>query len=71
MIGDPSIAWPDDRRTVDLGTIEITDVMPDSDAAERALLFLPGELPPGIASADPMIQARHDSYPVSFDRRHH
>ena len=70
-IEDPSIAWPDDRRTVDLGTIEITDVMPDSDAAERALLFLPGALPPGIASADPMIQARHDSYPVSFDRRHH
>jgi catalase len=71
VIDDPSIAWPNDRRMIDLGTIEITDVVQDSDAAERALLFLPAELPPGIAPADPMIQARHDAYPVSFDRRHH
>jgi catalase len=69
-IADPSIAWPDDRTTIDVGTLELRSVVPDSEGAERALLFLPGALPPGIAPADPMIQARQDSYPISFDRRH-
>jgi catalase len=69
-VDDPSVAWPESRRVIELGTLELTDVVADSDGAQRALLFLPGELPDGIASADPMIQARQDSYPVSFDRRH-
>jgi catalase len=55
-IDDPSIAWPEKRKTLDLGVIEITTVVPDSDAAERALLFLPAALPEGIEPADPMIQ---------------
>jgi catalase len=70
VVDDPSIAWPDDRTTVELGTIEITEVAEDNDSAQSALLFLPGALPEGIAPADPMIQARQDSYLVSFDRRH-
>jgi catalase len=70
VIDDPSIVWPNDRKTVELGTIEITEAVEDNRAAESELLFLPGELPPGIAPADPMIRARDDSYAVSFDRRH-
>jgi catalase len=69
-IDDPSIAWPDARKTVEVGVIEITKVVPDSDAAERALIFLPSQLPAGIKPADPMIQARSDAYIVSFGRRH-
>ena len=69
-IDDPSIAWPDTRKIVDIGVIEITKVVPDSDAAERALLFLPAELPEGIEPADPMIQARNAAYIVSYGRRH-
>jgi len=34
------------------------------------LLFLPGLLPVGIESADPMIEFRDKAYPVSYDRRH-
>jgi catalase len=69
-IDDPSIAWPDTRKIIELGAIEIEKVVPDSDAAERALLFLPAELPVGIEPADPMIQARNASYIVSYGRRH-
>jgi catalase len=45
-------------------------VVPDSEAAERALLFLPAALPAGIEPADPMIQVRSAAYPVSYARRH-
>ena len=68
-IDDPSIAWPDSRRTVDVGTIEITKVVADNAAAERSLLFLPGALTAGIEAADPMIDARSAAYPVDFSRR--
>jgi len=69
-IDDPSIAWPDTRKTVEIGVIEIVKVVPDSDSAERVLIFLPAELPAGIEPADPMIQARSASYIVSYGRRH-
>lgn len=69
-IDGPSIAWPEKRKTLELGVIEITELVPDSNTAERALLFLPAALPAGIAPADPMIQARSAAYPVSYARRH-
>jgi catalase len=68
-LDDPSVAWPPTRTKVELGTIEITKAVADNAAAEHQLLFLPGALPPGIEAADPMIKARTDAYPVSFDRR--
>ena len=69
-IDDPSIAWSDKNKVIDLGVIEITRVVPDSDTTQRALLFLPDLLPDGIAPADPMIKARSNAYPISYDRRH-
>ncbi len=69
-IENPSIAWSDENKIVDLGVIEIASVVPDSIAAEHALLFLPALLPDGIEPADPMIKARSNSYPISYDRRH-
>jgi catalase len=68
-LGDPSIAWPDTRRTVELGTIEITKAAADNAAAERAVLFLPGALTDGVEAADPMIDARNAAYAASFSRR--
>ena len=47
-LDDPSIAWPDTRKKVELGTIVIAKASPDSHAAEKKLLFLPGALVPGI-----------------------
>ena len=43
---------------------------PDSDAAQRALLFLENAVPAGIEPADPMINIRSQAYAVSFARRH-
>ena len=65
---DPSIAWPDTRKKVELGTIAITKTTTESHTADKQL-FLPGALVPGIEAADPMIAIRTASYPISFGRR--
>jgi catalase len=69
-LDDPSIAWPDDRKTVELGVIEIDKAVADSDAAQRALLFIENAVPFGIEPEDPMINIRSQAYAVSFARRH-
>ena len=69
-LDDPSIAWPDDRKTVELGVIEIDNAVADSDAAQRALLFIENAVPPGIEPEDPMINIRSQAYAISFARRH-
>ena len=66
---DPSMAWPETRKKVELGTITINKAIPDSHAAEKKLLFVPGALVPGIEAADPMIAARSAAYIVSLSRR--
>jgi catalase len=67
-IDDPSIAWPDSRKKVDLGTIAISKATTESHTADK-LLFLPGSVVPGIEAADPMIAIRSAAYPISFARR--
>ena len=49
---DSSIVWPDDRKTVELGTITITSVVADSDAAQKVLAFDPTKLTDGIKLSD-------------------
>jgi catalase len=68
-IEDPSISWPEDRRLVRLGTIEIVREATNQVAADKALLFLPGRVPTGIQTADPMLNVRHAAYPISFAGR--
>ena len=69
-IDDPSVAWASTNKITTLGTLTVASVVPDSEATERALMFLPALLPAGIESADPMIQFRNKTYPVSYERRH-
>jgi catalase len=67
---DPSQAWPDDRKVVTLGTLTIDKAVANSAAAEKPLLFLPGQLTDGIEpSDDPLIDLRSSAYAVSFSRR--
>jgi catalase len=67
---DPSQPWPDDRKVVDLGVLSLDKAAPDSLAAQKELLFLPGRLIDGIeVSDDPLIGARDAAYAVSFSRR--
>jgi len=67
-IDDPSIAWPNTRKTIELGAIAITKATAESHVADKQL-FLPGAVVPGIEAADPMIAVRSAAYPVSFARR--
>jgi catalase len=69
-IDDPSVAWASTNTIATLGALVMASVVPDSEATERTLLFLPGLLPAGIEPADPMIQFRNKTYPVSYERRH-
>jgi catalase len=67
---DPTQPWPVTRTLVDLGTLTLSRVDADSASAEKALLFLPGNLTDGIEpSDDPLIDARNQAYAVSFGRR--
>jgi catalase len=69
-IDDPSAAWASTNKITTLGMLTVASVVPDSEATERTLLFLPALLPAGIEAADPMIQFRNKTYPVSYERRH-
>jgi catalase len=69
-IENPSVSWPDSRRIVKLGVITINRVVPDSEAAQRALMFSPSAVIDGITPADPMVADRNAAYGVSFGRRH-
>ncbi|MGH6911085.1 MAG: catalase family peroxidase, partial [Phenylobacterium sp.] len=68
-IEDPSIAWPESRRLVKLGTFTLTRSPADPDTAQRSLLFLPGKSHPGVEAADPMLVLRNAAYPISFKER--
>ena len=68
-IEDPSIAWPEGRPLVRLGTISIDRLAPNTLTADKSLSFLPGTLPLGIGIADPMLAIRNAAYPVSFHER--
>jgi catalase len=67
---DPAKPWPDDRKLVELGTLTIDKVAADSATAQKALLFLPGQVTDGIElSDDPMVSIRDGAYAESFARR--
>jgi len=67
---DATKAWPADRKVAELGTLTLDRVVADSDAVQKQLLFLPGNLTDGIEpSDDPLIDVRDAAYPVSFARR--
>jgi len=67
---DSSIVWPDDRKTVELGTITITSVVADSDAAQKVLAFDPTKLTDGIELSDDQLPIiRSQVYLLSRLRR--
>lgn len=68
-IDDPSIAWPDARKKVFLGTITLTKLADNSVAADKQLFFIPNNVPAGVEPADPMIDFRSKAYPISVKER--
>ena len=68
-IEDPSIAWPESRRMVKLGTVTLNRFVADQEASQRTNLFLPGQPHPGVEPADPMLVLRNTAYPISLGQR--
>jgi catalase len=67
---DPSKAWPEDRRTVEVGTLSAQQIIPEADGPCRDVNYDPTVLPSGIrTSDDPFPAARSAAYAKSFDRR--
>ncbi|HEX8910849.1 MAG TPA: catalase family peroxidase [Humisphaera sp.] len=67
---DSSLVWPADRKTVELGVISLTAIVPDAAAAERRLAFDPANLTDGIElSDDPLPALRSLVYALSAKHR--
>ncbi|CAN5146835.1 catalase family peroxidase [soil metagenome] len=67
---DPSRAWPEVRKSVDVGTLVVTRIEAEADGPCRELNFDPTVLPAGMrVSDDPFPAARSAAYSVSYNRR--
>jgi catalase len=69
VIDDPSIAWPETRRLVKLGTIRLEHMATNPDALDKTTMFRPLNIPDGIEPADPMLGVRQAAYPLSLAHR--
>ena len=67
---DPSLVWPDDRKTIDAGTISVTSIVADNAGAEKKPVFDPTHLTDGIElSDDPLPALRAEVYSFSAAHR--
>lgn len=67
---DPSKAWPDSRRKMQVGTLIVQRIEPERDGPCRDINFDPTVLPQGIrVSDDPFPAARSSVYRKSYDLR--
>jgi catalase len=67
---DPSKAWPEDRRAVEVGTLTVQRIEPERDGPCRDINFDPTVLPSGVrTSDDPFPAARSSVYAKSYDLR--
>ncbi|MGI8432940.1 MAG: catalase family peroxidase [Chthoniobacterales bacterium] len=70
VTNDPSIVWPDDRKTIEVGTTSVNSMVAESDAASQKLAFAPTPLPDGIElSDDPFPALRSAVYTLSVKHR--
>jgi catalase len=69
-VDDASKPWPQDRRTVDAGTLVLDSAMAQADGPCRDINYDPTILPQGIEiSADPLLPARSAAYADAYLRR--
>ena len=67
---DATKTWPDDRRTIDAGTLVLEHSAPQASGPCRDINYDPLVLPAGIeASDDPLLPARSAAYADSYLRR--
>ncbi|HWX61021.1 catalase [Bradyrhizobium sp.] len=69
-LDDPTKPWPATRIRVVMGTLTLTEVPEDQEAAGERISFNPCRLAPGIeVSGDPILEARLGAYEVSREMR--
>jgi catalase len=67
---DATRAWPDSRRLLSAGRLELTSVSVDQDGGCERRVFDPTRVIDGIElSDDPLLEARRAAYSVSIERR--
>jgi catalase len=67
---DATMAWPDGREQVDVGTLTLDHIESEETSPARDINFDPLVLPAGMApSDDPLLSARSAIYSQSFTRR--
>ncbi len=67
---DATVAWPESRERVELGTIELTEAVKDDAAEQKQIIFDPIPRVDGIEpSADPLLELRAAIYLLSGRRR--
>jgi catalase len=67
---DPSKAWPEDRRALEVGTLTVQQIEAERDGPCRDINFDPTVLPSGMrTSDDPFPAARSAAYATSYDLR--
>jgi catalase len=69
-VDDATVHWPESRKLVELGTVELSQVVPDSLAQQKHIIFDPIPRVDGIEpSADPLLELRAAIYLLSGRRR--
>ncbi len=69
-VNNATVPWPETREQLDFGSVELTQVMPDSQAQQQRIIFDPIPRVDGIEpSADPLLELRAALYLISGRRR--
>jgi catalase len=69
-VDDPSDHWPADRRRVDAGTLQLTELIEDPETDGTIVVFDPAHVTEGIEmTADPVLRFRPLAYSESAARR--
>ena len=69
-VDDPTAPWPNDRETVEAGTLEITEPDTTREKGDDVLVFDPTRITDGIElTDDPIVTFRREAYNVSIKRR--
>jgi catalase len=69
-VDDPTVAWPADHETVELGRLEISAVAADPEGDGAVVVFDPTNVVDGIeCSDDQILHARNAAYSESVNRR--
>src|SRR5271163_4461349 len=67
---DPTKAWPEERRTVEVGTLTVQQIEPERDGPCLNINYDPTVLPSGITTSDdPFPAARSAAYSRSYNSR--